>query len=193
MCWVISILKCSRWKIQSLARIKAAQWDFKEYRGKERNLTISMTEMLAEWACVGLWMQWEHYHWQKKCGEVVLLVILYHFTVLPAENAKCFIGLNGIKITSVKSEGYYYSVHSYFHGWGKKECKWQNWFSFVPWELSPKWYTGLWAVQGNCCLCCFQRVRCQCWCKPCVSQWERTHSILKYVVLTFPIYTHFML
>lgn len=52
-------------------------------------------------------MQWEHYHWQKKCGEVVLLVILYHFTLLPAENAKCFIGLNGIKITSVKSEGYY--------------------------------------------------------------------------------------
>lgn len=46
-------------------------------------------------------------------------LFIYHFTVLPAEIAKCFIGLNDINIlTSVISELLY--VHPYFCAWGKE-------------------------------------------------------------------------
>lgn len=52
---------------------------------------------------------------------MVLLIILYHFPVLPAETAKCFVGLNDINIIpSLKCESYYYNVHPYFRGWGKE-------------------------------------------------------------------------
>lgn len=51
---------------------------------------------------------------------MVLLIIFYHFTVLPAETAKCFIGLNDINIfPSLKCESYYCNVHPYFCHWGK--------------------------------------------------------------------------
>lgn len=50
-----------------------------------------------------------------------LLTILHHFTVLPAETAKCFIGLNDINITpSLECESYYYRVCPYFCDWGKE-------------------------------------------------------------------------
>lgn len=58
-----------------------------------------------------------------KHGEMVLLIILYHFTVLPAATAKCFAGLNGINIIpSLKYESYYGNVHPYFYYWGEKSC-----------------------------------------------------------------------
>lgn len=63
-----------------------------------------------------------------KHAEIVLLIILYHFTVLPAVTAKCFTGLNDINvIPSLKCESYYGNVHPYFYYWGgKKLYEYQN-------------------------------------------------------------------
>lgn len=56
-----------------------------------------------------------------KHGEMVLLIILYHFTVPPAVTAKCFTGLNGINIIpSLKCESYYGNMYPYFYYWGEK-------------------------------------------------------------------------
>lgn len=56
-----------------------------------------------------------------KHREMVLLIILYHFTVLPAGTDKCFTGLNDINIIpSLKCESYYDNFHPYFCYWGEK-------------------------------------------------------------------------